>query len=112
MELTVKITHNNLPRITQMLGPQLSAVVENTAQNVLSAAKRYDRSKRLNKTFTVRRPNARTRIVSVGSRQAFFGQFIEFGTNKQPARPFMGPAAESERPNFEADVKAVLRGLR
>lgn len=29
--------------------------------------------------------------------QAYYGQFIEYGTSSRPARPFMTPAAEGQR---------------
>lgn len=40
-----------------------------------------------------------------------YGPYIEFGTSKRPAKPFLGPAAEQERPKFEAAVEAALNRL-
>lgn len=44
--------------------------------------------------------------------QAYYGQFIEFGTSRRPARPFMTPAAEQERrklkKRLEQNVKKEL----
>lgn len=43
----------------------------------------------------------------------FYGKFLEFGTSKQPARPFMGPAAaESTVQMVQAMAEAVRRELR
>ncbi len=38
-------------------------------------------------------------IVAVG---ASYGVFIEFGTSRMPAQPYLTPAAEEVRPEFEA----------
>lgn len=43
----------------------------------------------------------------------FYGKFLEFGTSKQPARPFMGPAAaESTVQMVQAMADAVRREIR
>lgn len=44
-------------------------------------------------------------VYSIGwSRDAFYGMFQEFGTRRQPARPFLRPAADSR---FAEAVQAV-----
>mgnify|MGYP000290637610 CR=1 FL=1 len=42
----------------------------------------------------------------------FYGKFIEFGTRRMGARPFMRPAAHAVLPKFAQAVAAALRGLR
>ncbi|MNB67228.1 hypothetical protein D3C81_309350 [compost metagenome] len=43
----------------------------------------------------------------------FYGKFLEFGTSKRPARPFMGPAmAESTVQIVQAMAEAVRREIR
>ncbi|MGM9987231.1 MAG: HK97-gp10 family putative phage morphogenesis protein [Bacillaceae bacterium] len=37
-----------------------------------------------------------------------YAHFVEFGTSKQSAQPFLFPAAEDERPNFHAEIKKVM----
>jgi HK97 gp10 family phage protein len=58
---------------------------------------------------------------SDGSRRAFepvqvvadtpYASFVEFGTSKMAAQPFMGPAAEELEPEFLAGVDSILEGL-
>ena len=40
----------------------------------------------------------------------FYGKFIEFGTTIKPARPFLGPAYESNKSKVQEIIKDVLKG--
>jgi HK97 gp10 family phage protein len=40
-----------------------------------------------------------------------YASFVEFGTSKMTAQPFMGPAAEEIEPDFLAGVDSILEGL-
>lgn len=51
-------------------------------------------------------------ILSVEYGTEPVGKFVEFGTRRMGARPFMRPAAEAVLPRFAERVKAALRGLR
>jgi HK97 gp10 family phage protein len=45
--------------------------------------------------------------------QFFYAKFIEFGTSKMPARPFLGPAAsEKEREVRDKIAEVLARGLQ
>lgn len=44
--------------------------------------------------------------VNVG---AEYGLFVEYGTSRMAAQPFLNPAVESVRPAFEAAVTALLK---
>ncbi|ABS42576.1 HK97-gp10 family putative phage morphogenesis protein [Clostridium botulinum] len=39
----------------------------------------------------------------------FYGKFLEFGTSKMKARPFMGPAYESKKEEAKGIIKDELR---
>ncbi|MET7041783.1 HK97-gp10 family putative phage morphogenesis protein [Clostridium botulinum] len=39
----------------------------------------------------------------------FYGKFLEFGTSKMKARPFMGPAYESKKEEAKEVIKEELR---
>lgn len=43
--------------------------------------------------------------IGVFDKDVFYGQFVEFGTSKQRAQPFMTPAAEMERKRFVNRIK-------
>jgi HK97 gp10 family phage protein len=45
--------------------------------------------------------------------EAFYGHFLEFGTSKAKAQPFMGPAFESNKQTVQDKMADVIkRGLR
>jgi len=46
-------------------------------------------------------------LVAVG---AEYGEYLEYGTLRSRAQPFMTPASESVRPQFERDMKKALEG--
>jgi HK97 gp10 family phage protein len=46
-----------------------------------------------------------TAVISVG---AEYGAYVEFGTTRMRAQPFLGPAVERNRAAFEAAIKALL----
>lgn len=39
----------------------------------------------------------------------FYPPYVEFGTENNPAQPFLLPAGEIVRPHFEADVREALQ---
>ena len=41
--------------------------------------------------------------------EIFYGSFLEFGTSKMAARPFLGPAYESKKREAEKVIKEELR---
>jgi HK97 gp10 family phage protein len=40
-----------------------------------------------------------------------YAPYVEFGTRRRGAKPFLFPAAEAERPRFQAAVQAALAKL-
>ena len=49
--------------------------------------------------------------VIAGDSDVFYGHLVEFGTTHTPARPFLIPAAEANREEVVASVRAALKGL-
>ena len=49
-------------------------------------------------------------IIDIGpSPQVFYGQFVEFGTSKMTARPFLRPALNNKKAEVEDVTKKELR---
>lgn len=46
--------------------------------------------------------------ISWNKSQAFYGRFLEFGTSKMPAKPFLRPAYDAARDRAVAAVKTRL----
>ncbi|MEH7249164.1 HK97-gp10 family putative phage morphogenesis protein [Neobacillus niacini] len=40
---------------------------------------------------------------------AFYGHFLEFGTSKMDAQPFLGPALENNKDELEAKMAEVIK---
>jgi HK97 gp10 family phage protein len=54
------------------------------------------------------------RAESIGGRQVWpfvYGRFIEYGTKRREARPFMRPAADGEATKIEGRLRVVARVL-
>lgn len=53
--------------------------------------------------------NVKAGFAGTVSTNVDYAAFVEFGTRKSPAQPFMFPAAESERPLFEEGMRRAVR---
>ncbi|MBY6900384.1 hypothetical protein CF055_10490 [Clostridium botulinum] len=87
-ELIVEEAKNNVPVKTEKLkkGLKVSGVrKKNGNKFVLAGIQKGDNSK------------------------IFYGKFLEFGTSKMKARPFMGPAYESKKEEAKEVIKEELR---
>lgn len=52
-------------------------------------------------------------VVNVGPDQqgdAFYGHFLEFGTSKMSAKPFMGPVYENNKQDVQDKMAEVIKG--
>lgn len=49
--------------------------------------------------------------VVAGNGDVFWGNFVEHGTTRTPAHPFLLPAAEAERDNIDGLVRRALSDL-
>ncbi|KIN79924.1 HK97-gp10 family putative phage morphogenesis protein [Clostridium botulinum] len=87
-ELIVEEAKNNVPVKTEKLkkGLKVSGVrKKNGNKFVLAGIQKGDNSK------------------------IFYGKFLEFGTSKMKARPFMGPAYESKKEEAKEIIKQELK---
>lgn len=88
--------------------PVLNEAVKTTTFN--------DRTGRLRKGLKISRPKSKgdTRYVLIGIDKSnvsliFYGKFHEFGTSKEPAKPFLGPAYERHKSEALEIIKNELR---
>lgn len=110
--VTVRVVSNRLPQISAAIKPAVVNEVKVASFDIEAQAK----AKVPVKTGTLRRS-----IHSVFSNGGLtgtigpsvsYGKFVEFGTRRMGARPYMRPAAEAVLPKFAAAVKRALAGLR
>ena len=50
-----------------------------------------------------------TAEIGVLDPDLYYGAFVEFGTSRQPAQPFMAPAGELERARFVERLKDAVK---
>lgn len=85
-------------------------------KEAVSTTEFHDRTGRLRKNLKISRPKSKgdTKYVLVGIdkgdiSEIFYGKFLEFGTSKMNARPFLGPAYESKKEEAKEIIKQELR---
>jgi HK97 gp10 family phage protein len=110
-----------LLREVERMGLDVGTQLEEQA---LQAGAEFLREK-IEETVPVRTGNLKDNIIvskvkngsiDVGPNQqgtAFYGHFLEFGTSKAKAQPFMGPSLESNKQGIQDKMAEVIkRGLR
>lgn len=107
---------SRLPEIVAELRPRVGAAVKSGAELVSerASAKAPDRTPYgagLVATIQAERRGPAEYAVVAGDEDVFYGHFIEFGTTKATAQPFLIPALEESKDDIEAIVTGVLRGL-
>jgi HK97 gp10 family phage protein len=109
--VTVRVVSNRIPQMPAAIKAAVSAEVQKAAFQIEADAK----AKVPVKTATLQR-SIHT-VMSNGGLSArvgpsvFYGLFVEFGTRRMGARPFMRPAAERVLPLFLSAVRAALGKL-
>src|SRR5690242_610786 len=102
---------NNLPKIASRLQRALPQLVKRTAFRI------EGRAKQLAPVDTgLLRNSIQTQIegplkATVGT-NVNYAQYQEFGTRHQKGTPFLTPASDEERADFEKDVRNLERSLR
>jgi len=110
--VTVRIVSNKLPQMPAAIKAICVQEVQKAAFRIEADAK----AKVAVKTGTLRR-SIHTVISNGGltgivGPSVLYGKFVEFGTRRMGARPYMRPAAEKQLPAFAAAIKSALGGLK
>lgn len=134
-DVTIRITANRLPTLPARLRQQASAAVRKAAFDIEANAKQsvpVDTGALKNSIYTVTdqgstygqavgsassanphghpvaeapKPAGISAVVAVGME---YGVYVELGTRKMAARPFLGPAAEVVKPAFLAALAQLV----
>lgn len=110
--VTVRIVSNRLPQMPAAIHAAVVAEVSRAAFEIEAGAK----AKSPVRTGTLRR-SIHSVFEAGGLRgivgpSVLYGKFVEFGTRRMGARPFMRPAAEAQMPKFVDAVRRALAALR
>lgn len=110
--VTIVVKSNRLPQISAQIRPLVAAEVKRHTLDVEAKAKERVPVK----TGTLRRSIhsvfSNGGLTGLVGPSVLYGKFVEFGTRRMGARPYMRPAAEQVLPKFAAAVKRALGGLR
>lgn len=103
----MRIEMNKLPGIGPQTHRKLGLVVKKTAFDVEADAKPRAPvdTGNLRNSIQAQSTGELSAEVNVG---AEYGPYVEFGTHKMAAQPYLSPAVEAQRGSFEAAVKKVL----
>jgi HK97 gp10 family phage protein len=107
----VRIISNRLPQVPAQVRALLSQEVSKAAFEIEARSKALAPVKTglLRRSIhTVMAANGQSATVGPSVE---YGKFVEFGTRRMGARPYMRPAAEQELPKFVDAVKRALAGL-
>lgn len=100
-----------------MVAAQIPARLDAAARAVAEATAERARNRvpvdsgRLKDAIHVEREGLGEYAVIAGDRDAWYGHFVEFGTVRTAARPFLAPAVEETRPTIQAIGIASLKDL-
>lgn len=109
--VTVRIISNRLPAIAAAVRPLVSSEVKKAALDIQAKAQGMTPvlTGTLRRSIHTEFPSDLSATVGPS---VHYGIYVEFGTRRMGARPFMRPAAEAVLPKFAASVKAALAGLK
>lgn len=110
--VTVRVLSNRLPQMPAQIHQAVVAEVQRASYDVEARAKQLAPVK----TGTLRRSIhsgfENGGLTGLIGPSVLYGKFVEFGTRRMGARPYMRPAAEAVLPKFADAVKRALGGLR
>lgn len=103
----VSVVFNGLPKLRGQLRSRASAIVRATALSIETDAKA-----RAPVDTGALRGSIHTEVVTdlsaIVGPSVDYGDYVEYGTSRMAAQPFMTPAAEAARPRFIAAMKKLL----
>lgn len=111
MSVTVSVTFDRFPEIAAALPDRTRAVVRKASFDVEGQAKNrapVDTGALKNSISTEFEDNGLTGIIAP---HVEYATFVEFGTRRMSAQPYMTPAAEAVKPAFVAAMKQMLQDL-
>lgn len=110
--IQIRMVKNALPEITAEMRPTVVKMVKAHALVIKARAmaKTPVLTGTLRRSITVRRTAGG--LTALIGPSVLYGKFVEFGTRRMGARPYMRPAAEIQFPLFINAVKTYLANLK
>jgi len=111
VSVTISVTFDKFPQIAAAMPEKTSQVVRKAAFDIEGQAKNrapVDTGALKNSISTEFENNGLTGIIAPHMEYA---TFVEFGTKRMSAQPYMTPAAEAVAPAFISAMKQMLQEL-
>lgn len=109
--VTIKIISNRLPAISAALRPAVVAEVSKATLDVEALAKAKVPVKTATLQRSIHSVFTNGGLTGTVGPSVFYGAYVEFGTRRMGARPYMRPAADAVLPGFAARIRAILGKL-
>lgn len=109
--VTIRVVSNRIPAVSAALRPLLVAEVSKAAFKIEAGAKAKVPVKTATLQRSIHSVFTNGGLTGIVGPSVLYGKFVEFGTRRMGARPFMRPSAEAVLPGFVAAVRAALGKL-
>jgi HK97 gp10 family phage protein len=106
--VVTKIVFDKLPQLQGQLRQRASAAVRKAAYDIEAHAKTVvpvDTGNLKNSIQT----SVEGDLTAIVGTHVEYAPYVEYGTRRMAAKPYLGPAAEAVRPGFEAAMKSLLK---
>lgn len=106
--VVAKIVFDRLPELQGQLRQQASAAIRKAAYDVEAHAKAVVPVDTGNLKNSIQTTMEGDLTATVGT-HVEYAPYVELGTHKMAARPYLGAAAEAVRPSLETAMKGLLK---
>ena len=108
IKVRVNLLENKLPRIAEELRPRAGRLVRKAAADITASAQMRAPVDTgfLRNSIHWTQAGELTAIVTVG---AEYGIYVEYGTRKMRAQPYLGPAVDTVLPQLRAAIREIVR---
>lgn len=105
----VKELRQVLEGYSEELKPQIVAALNRSALRIVGQAKRLAPvdTGRLMSSLAILRTTNEGLTIDVGT-NVEYASYVEYGTTRQKAQPYLFPAAEAERPRLMAELQRIV----
>ena len=109
--VTLRVVSNRIPTVKASLKPLLAAEVQKAAFRIEAASKAKVPVKTATLQRSIHTVMSNDGMTATVGPSVFYAIFVEFGTRRMGARPYMRPAADAVLPGFVGVVRALLGKL-
>jgi HK97 gp10 family phage protein len=109
--VTIRIVSNRLPEMPALIRAAVIPEVQKATYGVEAKSKALVPVKTSTLRRSIHSVFENGGLTGLVGPSVLYGKFVEFGTRRMGARPYMRPAAEQVLPKFVDAVKRALGGL-